>query len=124
MSRHRVKTLGYDGDDFEDEDYDDVDPEEQEQLEAYTNEVLNALRTGQPSVTASRQEVQEALWHYYNDVEKCVNYLRGMSSSLYYCPKLLLALVTNDGSVQVRRQKRSVRRKHRPQRSRRLQRVR
>ena len=63
MSRHRIKSLEYDDDDYEDEEYDEVDPAEQEQLEAYTNEVLNELRTGQPSVTATRQEVQEALWH-------------------------------------------------------------
>lgn len=80
MSRHRVKTLDYDDDDFEEDDYDDeIDPEEQAQLEAYTNQVLDELRAGQPPVTASRQEVQEALWHYYNDVEKSVHYLRGIS---------------------------------------------
>ncbi|KUL91103.1 hypothetical protein ZTR_00977 [Talaromyces verruculosus] len=77
MSRHRIKSLEYDDDDYEDEEYDEVDSGEQEQLEAYTNEVLNELRTGQPPVTATRQEVQEALWHYYNDVAKSVNYLRG-----------------------------------------------
>lgn len=76
MSRHRVKALGYSEDDFDGE-YDEVDPEEQERLEGYTNEVLNELRAGQPPVTASRDEVQEALWHYYNDVPKSVNYLRG-----------------------------------------------
>ncbi|KAL1970010.1 hypothetical protein VTN77DRAFT_6415 [Rasamsonia byssochlamydoides] len=75
MSRHRVKSLDYDEDDLDD-DYDEPDPEEQEQLEEYTNEVLRQLRAGEPSVTASREEVQEALWHYYNDVQKSVNYLR------------------------------------------------
>lgn len=75
MSRHRVKSLDYDEDDLDD-DYDEADPEEQELLEEYTNEVLSQLRAGQPSVTASREEVQEALWHYYNDVQKSVNYLR------------------------------------------------
>ena len=81
MSRHRVKSLEYDDDDYEDEEYDEVDPAEQEQLEAYTNEVLTALRTGQPPVTATREEVQEALWHYYNDVAKSVNYIRGLLHS-------------------------------------------
>jgi elongation factor 1 alpha-like protein len=75
MSRHRVKKLDYDEDDFDD-DYDEADTEEQEQLETYTNEVFNELRAGQPPVTASREEIQEALWHYYNDVSKSVNYLR------------------------------------------------
>ncbi|OJJ85895.1 putative translation elongation factor EF-1 subunit [Aspergillus glaucus CBS 516.65] len=76
MSRHRMKTVSYD-DDFEDDDgYDSPDPEEQEFLEQYTKDVLGQLRSGEPSVTATRDEVQEALWHYYNDVEKSANYLR------------------------------------------------
>ncbi|KAJ9398086.1 hypothetical protein DTO282F9_4996 [Paecilomyces variotii] len=76
MSRHRMKTLSYDDEDLDDEDYESADAEEQELLEQYTSEVLNQLRAGQPSVSASREEVQEALWHYYNDVDKSVNYLR------------------------------------------------
>ncbi|OOF98957.1 hypothetical protein ASPCADRAFT_140464 [Aspergillus carbonarius ITEM 5010] len=75
MSRHRVKAVSYDEDEFDD-GYDSPDPEEQEFLQQCTTEVLNQLRTGDPSVTATRDEVQEALWHYYNDVEKSVNYLR------------------------------------------------
>ncbi|PWY68129.1 hypothetical protein BO94DRAFT_540322 [Aspergillus sclerotioniger CBS 115572] len=75
MSRHRVKAVSYDEDDFDD-GYDSPDPEEQEFLQQCTTEVLNQLRAGDPSVTATRDEVQEALWHYYNDVEKSVNYLR------------------------------------------------
>lgn len=83
MSRHRMKSLSYDEDDLDDDydDYDSPDPEEQEQLEEYTREVLSQLRAGQSPVTASREEVQEALWHYYNDVGKAVNYLR---STLWY----------------------------------------
>lgn len=78
MSRHRVKNVGYDDDDFEDDDgYDSPDPEEQEFLQQCTASVLGQLRAGQPSVTATTEEVQEALWHYYNDIEKAANYLRG-----------------------------------------------
>ncbi|KAJ5993837.1 Translation elongation/initiation factor/Ribosomal beta-barrel [Penicillium sp. IBT 35674x] len=77
MSRHRVKNIGYDDDDYSDDGYDSPDPEEQEHLQRCTQDVLSQLRAGQPSVTASKEEVQEALWHYYNDVEKSVNYLRG-----------------------------------------------
>lgn len=73
-----MKTLSYDDEDLDDEDYESADAEEQELLEQYTSEVLNQLRAGQPSVSASREEVQEALWHYYNDVDKSVNYLRSM----------------------------------------------
>ena len=73
-----MKNVGYDEDDFDD-DYDSPDPEEQEYVEECTKEVQNQLRSGEPSVTATREEVQEALWHYYNDVGKSVNYLRSMS---------------------------------------------
>lgn len=76
MSRLRVKNVSYDEDDYDD-GYDSPDPEEQEILEQCTAEVLAHLLSGEPSVTATRDEVQEALWHYYNDVEKSVNYLRG-----------------------------------------------
>ncbi|KAH2924570.1 hypothetical protein KXW15_003967 [Aspergillus fumigatus] len=76
MSRLRVKNVSYDEDDYDD-GYDSPDPEEQEILEQCTAEVLAQLLSGEPSVTATRDEVQEALWHYYNDVEKSVNYLRG-----------------------------------------------
>ncbi|KAJ6028622.1 HBS1-like protein [Penicillium herquei] len=78
MSKNRVKNVGYEDDDFYDDDgYDSPDPEEQEHLKRCTDEVSSQLRTGQPSVTTSKEEIQEALWHYYNDVEKTVNYLRG-----------------------------------------------
>ncbi|KAF7162350.1 hypothetical protein CNMCM5623_007695 [Aspergillus felis] len=76
MSRQRVKNVDYDDDDYDD-GYESPDPEEQEILEQCTAEVLAQLLSGEPSVTATRDEVQEALWHYYNDVEKSVNFLRG-----------------------------------------------
>ncbi|KAL2861329.1 translation elongation factor EF-1 subunit [Aspergillus pseudodeflectus] len=79
MSRHRVKAVSYDDDDYDeyDDGYDSQDPEEKEFLEECTREVLSQLAAGTPSVSATRDEAQEALWHYYNDVEKSVNYLRG-----------------------------------------------
>ncbi|KAG2417591.1 hypothetical protein HFD88_008810 [Aspergillus terreus] len=76
MSRHRVKNISYDDDDYDDDGYDPQDPEELEYLQECTTEVLNQLRTGEPSVTATREEVQDSLYYYYNDVEKTVNYLR------------------------------------------------
>ncbi|PYH40055.1 putative translation elongation factor EF-1 subunit [Aspergillus saccharolyticus JOP 1030-1] len=76
MSRHRVKAVSYDEDEYDDGYY-SPDPEEQEFLEQCTTEVLNQLRAGDPSVTATRSEVQDALYHYYDDIEKSVNYLRG-----------------------------------------------
>ncbi|KAJ5216161.1 HBS1-like protein [Penicillium cinerascens] len=78
MSRHRVKNVGYDDDDYYDEDgYESPDPEEQEFLKQCTAAVSQHLRAAQPSVTATTEEIQEALWHYYNDVEKSTSYLRG-----------------------------------------------
>ncbi|KAJ5928976.1 Translation elongation/initiation factor/Ribosomal beta-barrel [Penicillium verhagenii] len=77
MSRHRVKNVGYDDDDYSDDGYDSPDPEEQEHLQRCTDDVLSQLRAGTSPVIATKDEVQEALWHYYNDVEKSVNYLRG-----------------------------------------------
>jgi elongation factor 1 alpha-like protein len=79
MSRHRIKDVGYDDEDYySDDGYASPDPEEQEFLQQCTAAVLQQLSAGQPSVTATKEEVQEALWHYYNDIEKSVNYLRGM----------------------------------------------
>ncbi|KAJ5943490.1 hypothetical protein N7516_003658 [Penicillium verrucosum] len=77
MSRHRIKDVDYDDDDFYDDDDVTADPEEQEFLQQCTTAVLQQLNAGQPSVTATKEEVQDALWHYYNDIEKSVNYLRG-----------------------------------------------
>lgn len=77
MSRHRIKDIAYDDDELYDYDEDDgYNWEEQEYLQQCTTEVFNQLRTGDPPVTATREEVQESLWHYYNDVEKTVNYIR------------------------------------------------
>lgn len=87
MSKHRMKNVSYDEDDLDDE-YDSLDPEQEEYLEECTTEVSNKLRSGEPSVMATRAEVQEALWHYYNDVEKSVNYLRSMSLHLLGSPLL------------------------------------
>ncbi|KAJ5302960.1 HBS1-like protein [Penicillium atrosanguineum] len=78
MSRHRVKNVGYDDDDYEDDEgYESPDPEEQEFLKQCTALVSQQLRAGQPSVNATTEEIQEALWHYYNDIEKSTSYLRG-----------------------------------------------
>jgi hypothetical protein len=84
MSRHRVKNISYDDDDYDDDGYDSQDPEELEYLQECTTEVLNQLRTGEPSVTATREEVQDSLYYYYNDVDKTVNYLRSEFFSFLY----------------------------------------
>lgn len=90
MSRHRVKNVGYDDDEYEDDEgYESPDPEEQEFLKQCTALVSQQLRAGQPSVTATTEEIQEALWHYYNDIEKSTNYLRGTLAQEYLRPRLL-----------------------------------
>ena len=88
MWRHRMKTVTYDDDDdyASDDGYDSPDPEEQEFLEQCTAAVLVQLQTGDPAVTATKEEVQEALWHYYNDVEKAVGYLRGEWLFFFFFP--------------------------------------
>jgi hypothetical protein len=84
MSRHRIKDVGYDDEDYySDDGYASPDPEEQEFLQQCTTAVLQQLGAGQPSVTATKEEVQDALWHYYNDIEKSVNYLKSM-----YCLRM------------------------------------
>lgn len=76
MSRHRIKAVGYDDEELDDYDDDGYNSEEQEFAQQCTEEVFKQLRTGDPPVTATREEVQESLWHYYNDIEKTVNYIR------------------------------------------------
>lgn len=81
MSRHRIKAVGYDDEELDDYDDDGYNSEEQEFAQQCSEEVFKQLRTGDSPVTATREEVQESLWHYYNDVEKTVNYIR---SEWYY----------------------------------------
>ncbi|KAM0252151.1 hypothetical protein ACHAQJ_007848 [Trichoderma viride] len=69
----------YDDDDFVDP-YDDVEEEEDEMspedkvaMQNGTEEVRKALGTEASKVTVA--QIQEALWHYYYDVDKSVTYL-------------------------------------------------
>lgn len=96
MSRHRVKTIGYDDDDYE-EDYDEEEgieeeseltEEDREQLRLGTIEVQNLLQLLQQDDNAAggvekitEKEIREALWHYYYDVDKAVGYLKSMHYS-------------------------------------------
>ena len=98
MSRHRVKTIGFDDDEYD--EYDDEDEynetgdgiegddselteEDREQLRLGTIEVQNLLQVLQQdgnagAATISEKEIREALWHYYYDVDKAVEYLKSM----------------------------------------------
>lgn len=80
MSRHRVYQNydyendldEYDGDDYAEEE-NDLSPEDKVQMAEGTAEVRRALATQAQMVTT--QQIQEALWHYYYDVDKSVAYL-------------------------------------------------
>ena len=84
MSRSRVKNIGFDEDDYADDDYDEADeeisPEDRERMRICTAEVSDLLRSEIPPVPATDEDIWEALWHYYYDVEKSVGYLRSTCS--------------------------------------------
>ncbi|KAI0408380.1 hypothetical protein F4802DRAFT_618540 [Xylaria palmicola] len=60
---------------------DELSPEDRAQMIAGTAQVRSALGDGSAKVTT--QHIEEALWHYYYDVPKCVAYL----TSKYLSPK-------------------------------------
>lgn len=81
MSRNRVKNIAYDHDDFasdDDNDSNDMTPEDREQMQQGSAQVRQLLDTDTPPVPASDEEIWEALWYYYYDVEKVVGFLRSM----------------------------------------------
>lgn len=80
MSIHRVKQISYDydehdeyADDYGDEGEDELDLEDKEQMKAGTAAVREELGADFP---VSKKEIQDALWHYYYDVQKSVAYLK------------------------------------------------
>ncbi|KAI1814295.1 hypothetical protein GGS20DRAFT_598213 [Poronia punctata] len=62
----------YEGAEYSDED-DNLSPEDQAQMAAGTSQVRAALGPNASKVT--KQQIEEALWHYYYDVEKVTSYL-------------------------------------------------
>ncbi|KAL8845569.1 MAG: hypothetical protein Q9176_000205 [Flavoplaca citrina] len=82
MSRHKlVKTMNLDDelDDFDGADFDDdyngpedLSADDKAQLQNGIREVRTILG---PSVIVNERSIEDALWHYYYDVEKTVNYL-------------------------------------------------
>ncbi|EXA47201.1 elongation factor 1-alpha [Fusarium oxysporum f. sp. pisi HDV247] len=81
MSRHRIVhtfdtneiVSEFDGDDYEDEVEDELSPEDRQAMEEGTAEVRRALGTEANKVT--KAQIEEALWHYYYDIDKSVTYL-------------------------------------------------
>ncbi|KAI1805349.1 P-loop containing nucleoside triphosphate hydrolase protein [Daldinia bambusicola] len=62
----------YDADEFGDEE-EELSPEDQAQMNVGTAQVRAALGVESSKVTT--QQIQDALWHYYYDVDKSVTYL-------------------------------------------------
>lgn len=85
MSRHRIfQNYDYENelDDFdgeyeaeEEEEQNELSPEDKIQMAEGTAEVTALLGPGADKVTI--QQIQDALWHYYYDVDKTVAYLIG-----------------------------------------------
>ncbi|KAI1416633.1 hypothetical protein F5Y13DRAFT_154404 [Hypoxylon sp. FL1857] len=64
----------YEGDDGYSDEGEELSPEDRAQLDAGTAEVRAALGVESSKVTT--QQIQEALWHYYYDVDKSIAYLK------------------------------------------------
>ncbi|CAM1506378.1 Fc.00g060190.m01.CDS01 [Cosmosporella sp. VM-42] len=80
MSRHRIVhtfdpneiVSEFDGEDYGEED-DELSPEDRAAMASGTAEIRRALGTEAGRVTT--EQIQEALWHYYYDIDKSVAYL-------------------------------------------------
>ncbi|ETS78074.1 hypothetical protein PFICI_10136 [Pestalotiopsis fici W106-1] len=83
MSRHQAyRNYDYENDldefdggedDYEGEEEEGLSAEDKEQMEACTAEIRSILGPQASKVTTA--QIQEALWHYYYDVDKSVTYL-------------------------------------------------
>lgn len=76
MSRHRVDygdELDYDKYEEEEEEEEELSPEDKALMKRGTADVRAALSIQASKVTDA--QIQEALWHYYYDVDKAVAYL-------------------------------------------------
>nr|QPG92862.1 elongation factor thermo unstable [Neonectria ditissima] len=80
MSRHRiVHTFNpddivseFDGEDYGDEE-DELSPEDRAAMTNGTAEIRSALGSEADKITT--EQIQEALWHYYYDLDKSITYL-------------------------------------------------
>ncbi|KAF9775575.1 hypothetical protein IL306_006316 [Fusarium sp. DS 682] len=81
MSRHRIVhtfdtneiVSEFDGDDYEEDEGDELSPEDRQAMDDGTAEVRRVLGTEANKVT--KAQIEEALWHYYYDIDKSVTYL-------------------------------------------------
>jgi hypothetical protein len=83
MSRNRIKAVSYEDDDYydeEDEQYEEeISAEDREKMRVGVIEVRQLLELQVPPVPATEQEIAEALWNYYYDVDTSVEYLKSKS---------------------------------------------
>jgi elongation factor 1 alpha-like protein len=98
MSTRRVKALEYDEDDVYEDEYEDEQDELTEddkiQLQEGTAKVKSLLSD---SIAVTDKEIQDALWHYYYDIDKSVTYLKN-SKKPKPTPKAKSQPVTNGES--------------------------
>lgn len=86
MSNRRVKSLEYEDDDLdyddydEDEQQDELSSEDKEQLRLGTIEVRKQLGPAFDMFVGDT-EIQDALWNYYYDISKSVAFIKGMWAS-------------------------------------------
>ncbi|KAM0349036.1 hypothetical protein ACHAPU_003971 [Fusarium lateritium] len=81
MSRHRIVhtfdtndiVSEFDGDDYEEGGEEELSQEDRQAMTEGTAEVRRALGTEADKVT--KAQIEEALWHYYYDIDKSVTYL-------------------------------------------------
>ncbi|KAF5023164.1 hypothetical protein F66182_4778 [Fusarium sp. NRRL 66182] len=81
MSRHRIVhtfdtneiVSEFDGADYVEEEEEELSPEDRQAMDNGTAQVRSALGTEANKVT--KAQIEEALWHYYYDVDKSVTYL-------------------------------------------------
>jgi elongation factor 1 alpha-like protein len=99
MSNRRVKGIGYDDDDVYDsydEEYDEeqneLTEEDRIQMQEGTTRVKSVLGS-QYSVTD--KEIQDALWHYYYDVDKSVAYLKNLRQPIAQTQKKMKTPIAN-----------------------------
>ncbi|KAJ4012975.1 hypothetical protein NW766_006791 [Fusarium irregulare] len=91
MSRHRIVhtfdandiVSEFDGDDYEEEGEEELSPEDRQAMDEGTAEVRRVLGTEANKVT--KTQIEEALWHYYYDIDKSVTYL--MKTFIVPAPK-------------------------------------
>lgn len=105
MSNRRVKDIEFDDDGYDDyeENYDEEGAEElteddKFQLQEGTAKVKSLLSS---DVTVTNRQIQDALWHYFYDVEKSVAFLKNVKKPKPTQPKAKAAAPITNGKSDV-----------------------